>query len=222
MRAQALAHVLGLVVDRRVESEFIDEVAAFGCAAGDTDRAAALDLRDLADGRADGPGSAGDNDGVAGLGLADVEEAEIGGHAGHAERVEKNGQRRDFGIDLGELRAGKRRIFLSPERAADVVVHGEAGMLRGGHAADAAGAHHFADADRGDVGLAFVHPAAHGRIERKVKHLGENLAVARLRHRRFGELPIAALRQADRARCQPDLMVLGVGHDVLNLLRQAS
>ena len=194
MRAQAFAHVLGLVVDRRVEPELIDEIAAFGGPAGDADRAAALDLCNLADGRADRSGGAGDDGSVAGLGLSDIEEAEICGHARHAERIEKDRQRRDFGIDLSELGTVERRVFLDPERAGDMLAYGKAGVLRGGNPADAASAHHLADADRGDVGLAFVHPAAHGRVEREVEHLCKYLAVARLRRGRFGELPIAALR----------------------------
>ncbi len=48
VRPQALARVSCLVVDRGVEAEFLDEVAAFVGAARDADRAAALDLRDLA------------------------------------------------------------------------------------------------------------------------------------------------------------------------------
>src|SRR5262249_32614961 len=51
VRAQGLAHVLALVVDRRIEPEFIDDVAALRGAASNPDRAATFDLGDLADRR---------------------------------------------------------------------------------------------------------------------------------------------------------------------------
>ena len=53
MLAQRLAHVLRLVVDGRVEAEFVDEIAAFFRASGDADDAAADDLGDLSDHHAD-------------------------------------------------------------------------------------------------------------------------------------------------------------------------
>ena len=115
MRAQALANVLGLVVDCRIEPEFVDEVAAFRGAAGDADRAASLDFCDLPDGRANRAGSAGNDDGITLLRRADIQQAEISGHAGHAERVEKRRQRRELWIDLGELRAVEGGVFLNTE-----------------------------------------------------------------------------------------------------------
>jgi hypothetical protein len=68
-------------------------------AAGDADRAAALDLRDLADDRADRTRRAGNDDRVSRLRLADVEQAEVRGHARHAERSEVDRQRCDARID---------------------------------------------------------------------------------------------------------------------------
>ena len=75
MRAQALANVLGLVVDRRIEPEFVDEVAALRGAAGDADRAASLDFCDLPDGRANRAGGAGNDDRITLIGRADIEQA---------------------------------------------------------------------------------------------------------------------------------------------------
>src|SRR5208283_45255 len=100
VRPQALARVSCLVVDRCIETEFVDEVAAFGGASRDSDRAAPLDLCDLADGGADRTGGSGHHDGFARLELAHVQQPEIGGHARHAERVEERRQGCDFGIDL--------------------------------------------------------------------------------------------------------------------------
>src|SRR4029077_4489403 len=65
VRAQGLAHVFALIVDRRIEPEFIDDVATLRGAASDPDRAATFDLGDLADCCADRAGGGGDNDGVA-------------------------------------------------------------------------------------------------------------------------------------------------------------
>jgi hypothetical protein len=86
-------------------------------------------------------------------------------------------------------------------------------MFRRNDFADGARAHDLAESDRRDVGFSFIHPSAHGRIERQIQDPRKDFAIARLRHWRFGELPIAALRQADRPRRQPDLMVDVARHD---------
>ena len=191
-------------------------------AAGDADRAAALDLGDLADDRADRAGRARDDDGLAGLGLADVEQAEVGGHAGHAERaqVASAAARASGRPCAAALAVGATAVLLHAEHAVTWSPTAKPGCFDATTRPTPPARITSPMPTGGDVGLALVHPAAHGRVEREVQHLDEHLAVARLRHRLLGELPVAALRQADRARGQPDLMVLGGGHDVLNLLRQ--
>ena len=82
-------HVLVLVVDGGVEAELVDDVCAFLRTAGDAHGAAPLDARDLAHHLADRARSRRNDDGLAGLGLADFEQAEIGGHARHAEDAER-------------------------------------------------------------------------------------------------------------------------------------
>src|SRR5579863_2167227 len=71
-------------------------------------------------------------------------------------------------------------------------------MARGDHGTNPRGAHHFPDADRCDVGLALVHPAAHGRIERDVLHLDDELAVPGFLDSYGIEPPVAGGGQADR------------------------
>ena len=105
VRLQAVLDRAGLVVDAGVEAELLDDPLALRRAAGDADDAAALDLRELADGLADRAGRARDDDRLAGLRLADVEQAEVAGHAGHAEHVEPLRRRADAQVDLGELAA---------------------------------------------------------------------------------------------------------------------
>src|SRR2546425_10110848 len=83
-----------------VEVEVLEHVLALLPAGGDPDRAAAADLRELADDGADGAGGGGDDDRLARLGLADVVEADVRGHARHAEDAERGGDRRRFGIEL--------------------------------------------------------------------------------------------------------------------------
>ena len=82
------------MIEAIVEAEFVLDVVAFVLAAGDADRARALDLRDLPDRRADRAGGRRDHHGLAGLRLADIEQAGIGGHAGHAEHADRGRDRR--------------------------------------------------------------------------------------------------------------------------------
>ena len=85
--SERLAHVLGLVVNRGVEAEFGDEIAALLRAAGDPDDAAATDPRYLSHHHADRAGGARNDHGLARLGFANVKETEVGGHAWQAKRA---------------------------------------------------------------------------------------------------------------------------------------
>ena len=81
MLAQRLAYIFGLVINRRIEAEFGEEIAAFLDAASDADDAAAMNPGDLPHHHADGAGGARNDYGLAELRFADVEEAEIGRHS---------------------------------------------------------------------------------------------------------------------------------------------
>jgi len=77
-----------------VEAQILDHVTALLLTAGDSDRAAALELGDLADDAPDRPGGAGDDDRFALLGAADVQQPEIGSQTRHAECAQVDRQRR--------------------------------------------------------------------------------------------------------------------------------
>ena len=70
---------------------------------------------------------------------------------------------------------------------------------------------YFADADRWNVRLAFVHPAAHSRVERKIKRFDDDLALGRIAHRLFGVLPVGSFGQAHGPRRETELMIRGHG-----------
>ena len=113
------------VVDRRVEAELLDEIAALVGPAGDADGAAAFDLGDLADGGADRPGGGRNDDGFARLGLADDGEPGVGGHARHAEHAQRGRERRALGIELAQAGAVGERVFLPAGVREHDVAHGE-------------------------------------------------------------------------------------------------
>src|SRR5262245_13583090 len=75
---QPLANVLGLVIDRGVEAQIVHDPFAFLVASGDADDAAALDLADLADDRADRAGGGGYDERFARLRISDVQQSEVG------------------------------------------------------------------------------------------------------------------------------------------------
>ena len=83
-----LFEVFGAVVEAGVEAKFFDDVAIFFEAVGDAD------------------------DGLAGLGLAEIEEAHVGGEAGHAEGAEGEGGLGQRGVESAETGAVGERIFL--------------------------------------------------------------------------------------------------------------
>src|SRR5271157_1858859 len=112
--AQRLAHVFGLVVNRRIEADLGDEIAALLGASGDANDAAAMDPGYLPRHHTDRAGGTRNDHDLAGLRFADVEETEIGGHAWQAERAEEDWQRRPAWIDLRDTVAFRDGIFLNP------------------------------------------------------------------------------------------------------------
>src|SRR5439155_19094685 len=123
-------HIVGLVVDARVEAELADDVVALVLRAGDADDATALELRDLTDDGADGARRRGDDDRLAGFRLADVEQADVRGHARHPEHAERRGDRRVRWIELACGDGLRHRMALPAVVALHDVAGLEARMLR--------------------------------------------------------------------------------------------
>ncbi|HRH79304.1 MAG TPA: ATP-grasp domain-containing protein, partial [Cellvibrionaceae bacterium] len=124
-------------------------------------------------------------------------------------RPQGNGVRVDDGFEEGM----SIPIYYDP-MISKLISYGknrEAGVAGGDHAADATGPHHLADAHRRDVALAFVHPAAHGGVERERQHFDDEAAVAGVGHCFLGVLPAFGAEQAVRARGQAHLVVDDVG-----------
>ncbi len=80
-------------------------------------------------------------------------------------------------------------------------------------AADRAGSHDLADAHRRHVGLALLHPPAHGRIQRDVEDLHQHLAIAGRCDGYVRVLEVAALHHANRAPDEPELVIDECVHD---------
>ena len=201
----------GFVIDTGVKAEFIDDEIAFFLAAGNADYTAAEVFGDLADRHADRTGRTRDDHRVARFGLTRLEQAEVTSHAWHAERVEPGRQGRHLRVDLEEASrlVGRRTnpVLLHANAAGNMLAHGKLVGLRRHHHAHAAGAHGFANGDRPDVGLAFVHPAAHGRVERQVQRLDNDLAVGDLAHRFGFFFPVAPFRHPHGAGGKAELLV---------------
>ena len=207
MLAQRRAHVLVLVVDGRVEAEFVHQVAALVGAAGDADHAAALDPGHLPDHHPDRASGTGHHHGVAFLRGADVEQAEICGHAGHPEHAQVGGQRGEPGVDQARALAVGDHVLLHAEHAGHAAADREFRVVRRNHFTRRIGAHHLADADRRHVGLALVHPAAHRRIQRDVFDADQEFAFAGIADGFFDQVPVAGLGQADGTRGEAELAV---------------
>src|SRR3989442_880900 len=189
-----------------VEVEVLEHVLALLPGGGDPDRAAAADLRELADDGADGAGGGGDDDRLAGLGLADVVEADVRGHARHAEDAGRGGDRRRLGIELERAErpharaAALRHVVGLPAAVGQhEVARPERGVARLHHLADGAADHRLPELDGRGVGLHVVHPPPHVGIQRQPDGAHEDLAVLRRGHRRVDHLEIGRFRLADGA-----------------------
>ena len=121
--------VLGLVVDRCVETELIDDPAALLRSAGDPDHAAAFDSRDLAGDAADAARRGRDDDRLAIARTADVEHPEVGGEPRDAERAEVGGQRGERRVEFRHAGSVRASELLDPESAVEVLPDREAGVL---------------------------------------------------------------------------------------------
>ena len=162
--------------------------------------AAALDARNLADGLAHCASGPGDHHGLSDLWLSDLQQTEIGGHARHAQRVEpflRSAEARVDLVELGALRILHQAVFLDAEAAGNHVAQRERSVPQGNDVADTDGAHDFANAYRRDIAAAFIHPAAHRRVERQLQHLDQHLSVSGINDRLGRELSVGCLGQAD-------------------------
>src|SRR5882762_3719468 len=204
-----------LVVDGDVEAEIVFNPFTFFIGAGDTDDAAAVDFSELADDAAGGSSGGGDDEGFAGLRLADFEEAEIGGEAVDAEKVQEIGvgEERDAGKFLkGTLPlAGKETVFLEAGEAGDFVAFFEIGIAGFGDFGEAEGAHDFADLDGRHVLGEIGHPDAHGGVDGKIFYAGEGLAFGDGGDGGFGEFEDVGSDEAGGAIGEEPLTI-GGGH----------
>ncbi|KAI3479812.1 hypothetical protein L1887_58108 [Cichorium endivia] len=175
--AVGLAEVGRLVVERLVGAERLFEPLALVIRAGDGDDLGALELGELDGDGADGACRAGDDDDIVLLDGSYVLDAPVGGLTRGAERAEEVEERSTLadGALLDRL-AGEAGVLLPAKRAAHLVALGEAGELGGDDGADAAGAHHLANLDGGQVGARVAQPAAHGGVERDILDADEHLA----------------------------------------------
>src|SRR5438552_354655 len=100
---QVAVQAARLVIDAGVEAELARHVLGFLAAAGDADGVAAPDLRELPDDAADRARGRGHHHGLARLRQADFLQAEVRGHARHAEDAEVTRERRARAVDLADL-----------------------------------------------------------------------------------------------------------------------
>ncbi|MNF51985.1 hypothetical protein D3C84_333210 [compost metagenome] len=172
---EAGEHVFVLVVDGTVKAQFVDQELTLVRTTGNTHHAAAFELGNLPGNAANGTGGTRQHHGIPGPRCANVQQGEVGGHAGHAQRRQIARQGRQFRIDLVETTGLADEVVLHTQRAVHIVTHGKARVVGGDDLAHTQGTHDLADAHGRDVGLAFVHPATHGRVQRQVFVLDQDL-----------------------------------------------
>ena len=157
-----------------------------------------LSLAIWADRRADRPGGGGDHDGLAGLRLADVEQADVGGQPGHAERRQRQRRLRHRGIKLAQAAAIGQQPVLPAGVGDHAIADGEIRVLRRGDLRDRLADHQAADRHRCGIAGVGVHAAAHVRIERQVFGLQQQLAGTGLGNRQPFDAEVLQAGLADR------------------------
>jgi len=201
----------GAVVDAGVEAQLLDHVVALVLAAGDADRAAAVQPGELADHRADRARRRRDDDGFALLGLADHHQTPPRRHTRHAEHGERGRERRGIGIELHRRDAGRHGVALPARIFGDEVAFLEAGIFGLHDLADGAADHGIAQIDVGSVALGLGHAPAHVGIERHPDGARQILAVLGLGDWRVDDIEIVVGRLALRARLQQHATIGGHG-----------
>ena len=178
---QALHQRTGLIVDHRVGTERLHELALVR-AAGGADHGHALGLGDLYDGRAHGAGRRGHEHDVARLRLRRIEQPPIGCAPRQAEVAEKR-LRADTGDARKLVEAGcGNHGFLPPARHVhDEVAGGKAVRAALDHFSDGSALKRLADLKRGNIALHVVHPSAHVRVDRQPAVTHPDLPVGKLR-----------------------------------------
>gem|GEM_PF-6980003 len=101
------------VVDRGIETEVFSQPVGLFVGARKANDVTAVELRNLADDRADRPSSTGDDDCLAGFGFADLKQAEVGRATGHPEGPQVGWLVGDRGIDRRNL-VGIQEAVLAP------------------------------------------------------------------------------------------------------------
>ncbi len=205
---EIVGEVAGLVVDGRIESEFLSQITALLCARDDADDSKAFDLADLSDNGSDGAGGRGHHERFASLRLADFEQPEIRRPTWHPQPTDPPLERRLVRVDLERQLAVDNGMALHSEETHNGIAGGEARMSRSDHVACGVGAHHVTQADWRDIGFPFAHPTAHGGIERDESRLDRDLAVSQRRNGLSGQGEVVARGQAARAALQTNEMVL--------------
>ena len=212
------AHVLGLVVDRAVETELAGQPLALLRSARDADHPAAPVFASCAATEPVAPGGARHGHGLALLRLRDLLQAEVrrqGRDAEHAQRPRRRRVRRDLADRPVSLRDG---VVLPSEQADERVALAEVGGaalddLRRAHAA-----HHLAEPDRRHVARAIGHPGAHRGVERQIEVADQELALAELRHGRLAQLEVRRLDHALGPEAKQPLAVQSLVHSLSSLV----
>ena len=115
--AERVGHRPRAVVERRVETELVDEHGDLLVRAGAPDHPVPLELGDLGGEAADGAGRGRDPHDVIGAQLGDVEQPGVRGQAGAAEDTEVRLRRGERGVDAAQGADAAQRLPPAPTTA---------------------------------------------------------------------------------------------------------
>ena len=209
--AQRLAQVLGLVVERRVEAELVDQVGDLLGRARAAHHARPAQPRELAHDAPHGAGGRRHEHRLALLRLADLREAVPGGQAGHAQHPERRGHGCPVGIHRQQAGAVGGVVLAPAVLGLHPVALAQLGAVRRHDLSHRAALEHLADLERRDVGLHVAHPPAHVGVHREVAVSHQHLTRRRLGQWHLGQLEVLRARLPVGPRGQPDLP-RGIGH----------
>ena len=214
-RDQLLPPVRCLAIHCRIETQFIEQMAAFLRPTRDADGAASLQSSDLARHRTHRSGGRRNDHRFSGFRASQIQEPEVGRQSGHAARPQHRWK--GYGQFRGQNSHGAgtlvgETVVLPSRHANDAITCLVPRRIRFDDHTDAPASHYLPELDGWHVLLPVAHPDPVGGIEAQVENPHERFFRSRRGDRTVDEIEVRSFDALRRPRPKPELTVDFVFH----------